>query len=264
MPQSPYIREAGSGTSVVCLHCNASSSSQWRGLMDALSPSHHVIAPDLYGAGASPAWPMDRAMRLDDDVGLIEPALQRAGSEFALVGHSYGAALALVTALRQPQRVRALALYEPTLFSLIEAVSPAPNDADGIRNTVIQASKAVEAGAPSEAARYFIDYWMGAGAWSKTPEQRRGPIEASMVNVKHWGAALMNEPTPIEAFAKLDIPVLLMTGTESPASSLGVARLLVNALPQVQAVEFEGLGHMGPVTHPGVVNEAIVRFLQRH
>jgi pimeloyl-ACP methyl ester carboxylesterase len=32
-------------------------------------------------------------------------------------------------------------------------------------------------------------------------------------------------------------------------------------LPQVQVVEFNGMGHMGPITHPQVVNEAISRFL---
>ena len=34
----PYHREAGIGPSVVCIHCNASSSSQWRPLMDRLAP----------------------------------------------------------------------------------------------------------------------------------------------------------------------------------------------------------------------------------
>ena len=41
------------------------------------------------------------------------------------------------------------------------------------------------------------------------------------------------------------------------------ARLLTAALPRVEVVEFENLGHMGPVTHPGAVNEAIERFLER-
>jgi pimeloyl-ACP methyl ester carboxylesterase len=39
---------------------------------------------------------------------------------------------------------------------------------------------------------------------------------------------------------------------------------LVKALPQVEVVEFENLSHMGPVTHPDPVNEAIGRFLERH
>jgi pimeloyl-ACP methyl ester carboxylesterase len=31
----------------------------------------------------------------------------------------------------------------------------------------------------------------------------------------------------------------------------------------VQELEFDGLGHMGPVTHPEVVNRAIIGFLER-
>jgi pimeloyl-ACP methyl ester carboxylesterase len=54
-----------------------------------------------------------------------------------------------------------------------------------------------------------------------------------------------------------------MTGNDSPASSLGVARLLTKTLPQVEVIAFEGLGHMGPVTHPDVVNAAIAGFLER-
>jgi pimeloyl-ACP methyl ester carboxylesterase len=40
-----------------------------------------------------------------------------------------------------------------------------------------------------------------------------------------------------------------------------VARLLAAALPRVEVVAFDGLGHMGPVTHPDVVDDAIARFL---
>lgn len=77
------------------------------------------------------------------------------------------------------------------------------------------------------------------------------------------GTALFTEPTPLEAFRSLDVPVLYMVGKRSPASAHGVARLLARALPRVEAVEFEELGHMGPVTHPDQVNEVIARFLER-
>ena len=122
---------------------------------------------------------------------------------------------------------------------------------------------AVEAGDTDSAARHFIDFWMGAGAWDRTPEQRKGPIAASVANVRGWGDALFNETTPLEAFSALDVPVLYMVGERSPASSRSVARLLTRVLPRVEVIEFEGLGHMGPVTHPAVVNAAIDRFLAR-
>jgi pimeloyl-ACP methyl ester carboxylesterase len=259
----PYVREAGSGGAVVCLHANASTSGQWRGLMDLLAPKFRVLAPDSYGAGKSADWPSDRVIRLRDEVEFIEPLLARAGSPLVLVGHSYGAAVALIAALEDPGRVRAMALYEPTLFSLIDAEAPAPNLADGIRSAVARSTRALDRGDADAAAEAFIDYWMGAGSWRRTPPLRKPAIAASVVNVRRWAHALTTEPTPLAAFRALDVPVLYMVGKRSTASARGVAQLLTQALPRVEVVEFDALGHMGPITHPEPVNEAIAGFLDR-
>jgi pimeloyl-ACP methyl ester carboxylesterase len=148
------------------------------------------------------------------------------------------------------------------LFSVVDAESP--NDVDGIRNAVALAAAALEADDLNSAAQYFIDFWMGTGAWAQTPEHRRDAITASITNVGSWADALFNEPVPLEAFATLDVPVLYMVGGRSPLSSRSVARLLTRVLPRVEVMEFEALGHMGPVTHPQVVNAAISQFLSRN
>jgi pimeloyl-ACP methyl ester carboxylesterase len=262
MPLTPFFREAGSGPGVVCLHANASTSVQWRALMETLAGRFHVLAADSYGSGRSPAWTTDRPLSLRDEVDLLEPVFARAGDPHVLVGHSYGAAVALVAAVSQPGRVRALAVYEPVLFGLVDAESPPPNDADGIRGAVAGAAAALDAGNPAGAAECFIDFWMGRGAWARMPESRQTPIAASIGNIRGWAAALINEPTPLAAFSNLQVPILFMTGSESPAPSRAVARLLVSVLPQVQVVEVKGAGHMAPITHPEMVNDAIVRFLE--
>jgi pimeloyl-ACP methyl ester carboxylesterase len=231
--------------------------------MESLAARFHVLAADSFGAGKGPAWPAEHPVSLSDEAALLEPVFARAGDPFALVGHSYGAAVALVAAVSQPHRISALALYEPTLFALLDAESPPPNDADGIRGTVTAAAAALDAGNPQGAAECFIDYWMGKGAWANTPEPRKGPITTSITNVRGWARALLGEPTPLAAFAELNVPVLYMMGKDSPASSRGVGRLLTRALPQLRLVEFEGLGHMGPITHPKIVNDAILRFLEQ-
>jgi hypothetical protein len=79
-----FFREAGSGPGVVCLHSNASSSSQWRALIETLAPRFHVLAADSYGAGKSPEWPTDRPIWLQDEVALLEPVFARAGDPFLL------------------------------------------------------------------------------------------------------------------------------------------------------------------------------------
>jgi pimeloyl-ACP methyl ester carboxylesterase len=231
--------------------------------MDLLAPRFRVLAPDSYGSGKSPEWPSERVISLRDEVTLIEPVLAQAGSPLALVGHSYGAAVALIAALANPARVRSMALYEPTLFALLDAETPAPNEAEGIRSAVADASVALDAGDQDAAAERFIDYWMGTGTWEQTPEQRKAPISASVRNLRRWAYALFTEPTPLKAFRSLNIPVLYMVGKRSTPSARGVARLLANALPRVEVVEFEELGHMGPITHPDPVNDVIARFLER-
>ena len=257
----PYWREAGSGPAIVCLHSNASVSGQWRMLMTRLADRYRVLAPDAYGSGRSPDWPSDSTITLQDEVDLIEPVLQSAGDPFVLVGHSYGAAVALRTAVRCPARMRALIVYEPTLFSLIESEGPAPNDADGIRDAVAAAVAALQTGDRHEAARCFIDYWMGSGAWANTPDERRIVIADSVAKVRRWAHALFTEPTPISEFGHLQMPVLYLTGGRSTQSAHGVARRLVKALPNVTLVDLPELGHMGPITDPDVVNQVIEDFL---
>lgn len=260
---TPFFRESGSGPGVVCLHCNASSSTQWRGLMEDLAPHFHILAADGYGAGKGPVWPPATLISISNEADLLEPIFERAGTHCMLVAHSHGAAVALIAALKQPERIRAMVVYEPTLFSLIDAQSPAPNEADGIRDAVSQAGAALDAADPDHAARCFIDFWMGAGAWDSTPEARKGPIKSSIVNVRGWGNALFSEPTPLQDFTALTMPILYLVGKNSPIAAKGVASLLTKTLPNVEVVEFEGLGHMGPITHPEVVNPVIARFLTK-
>lgn len=259
-----HFRDTGTGPSVVCLHSNASQSSQWRELTDTLAPRFRVLSPDAYGSGKSPNWPSDQVITLADEVAFMAPVLATAGERFSLVGHSYGAAVALRTALTLPQRVQAMALYEPTLFSLLDAATPPPNAADGIRQAVQASVQALQADAPEEAARHFIDYWMGAGSWAQMPEARKPAIAAATRHVRRWGHALMTEPTPLAAFSQLQIPVLYMVGGRSPASAQAVAELLTATLPQVEVVRFEGLGHMAPLTHAAQVNAVVADFLHRH
>jgi pimeloyl-ACP methyl ester carboxylesterase len=259
----PYYREAGQGApTLVCLHSNAAHSGQWRGLMELVAPRHRVLAFDSYGSGKSPEWPSDSVITLDDEVDFIDPVLRDVEGPLVFVGHSYGAGIALKAAMRHRQRVRAVAVYEPTIFALIEAEGPPPNDADGIRDAVRRAADALDAGDRDAAAQSFIDYWMAPGAWAATPEARKPAIAASSVNIRRWAHALMKEPTPLADFAALDMPVLVVLGSESTQSAHGVARRLVPVLPRAQVRELAGIGHMGPITHPDVVNAEIDRFLR--
>ena len=260
-PARACFREAGRGAAVVCIHSSASSSSQWRPLMDRLAGRFRTLAADLYGSGKSPMWPAVRPLSLADEVALLDPVFATAGERFHLVGHSYGGAVALKAALAEPGRVESLVLFEPVLFSVLIAEDPAQSAAREIAAVRDDTVSALERGDPRASGARFVDYWMGAGTWAAMAEPRREALAGMMSTVKtEWNAAF-GEPTPLSAFAELDVPVLYITGSESPASSRAVARLVTKTLPRVIAVELEGVGHMGPVTHPDRVNALIERHL---
>ena len=261
-PEGPFYREAGAGPSVVCLHSSASSSGQWRPLMDRLAGRFRVIAADLYGAGKTVAWPQDRPMRLDDEVALLQSVFRAAGDRFHLIGHSYGGAIALKAALAHQDRLISLVVYEPVLFSVLMAnasQSDAAREIVAVRDDTI---RLVDEGDVNASAERFVDYWTGDGAWAAMPEQRRPAIAEAVRAAKPEWHALFHDPTPLETFAEIYVPTLFLTGTSSKASVLAVARLLTQVLPWVRVEDIEGAGHMAPVTHPDRINPLIETFLE--
>ena len=145
-----FVRESGSGPAVICLHSNASSSAQWRALIELLAPDFRVLAPDLLGAGRSPPWPEPVKPDLREELALLAPVLASlpggAGERFHLVGHSYGAAVAAKVALAMPGRVASLLMYEPTLFALLDEESPGQAAVSGISGVASTAAEAVARG----------------------------------------------------------------------------------------------------------------------
>jgi hypothetical protein len=111
------------------------------------------------------------------------------------------------------------------------------------------------------AARSFIDFWMHPGAFDAMAPARRAQILGTIECIGSWWRTLSEDPTPLSAFAGLSVPVLVMTGRDTRAAARCVAEALVAEVPGAQVVRFDGLGHMGPLTHPERVLAVIEGFL---
>lgn len=255
------IRE-GQGETVVMIHSSGMSSRQWRRLIDLLAPRYRVIAPDLFGSGASPPWPPDAPFHFREDGAAIRDLLDEAPVH--LVGHSYGGLLALKLAVERPEQVRSLALYEPVAFGVLHD----PPDDEGLRN-VASIEDDPRFGEPpiGEEETFleaFIDYWNGPGAWRALPPPAREAFLAVGRKVYQEVASLMADRTPLRGYASIACPALLLTGERSPAAAQRVCALLSSSLKRGALRQIRGAGHMGPLTHASEVNEAIAAHLAAH
>ena len=260
----PSYREAGTGFPVLCLHASAGGPGQWRTLMARLAGRYRILAPTRIGYGGNAPWPDDRPARLKDEVAALAPLLDQFGPSFALVGHSFGGAVALKAALMHPERVRALVLYEPALFSPLLRHRPGDAATTNFITLADETTRAVVAGDLAGAAARFVDYWNGPGTWDATPVERRGAIQEGVRQLPAEWQCSLGESRILAEVAALEIPTLYLTGTTSPIPARTVASLLAPAFPQGELRELDGVGHMGPLTHPDRVNAAIERFLGRH
>lgn len=110
-----YADYGGEGAPIVLVHGLGGLHLNWMRLAPELVRHGRVLVPDLPGFGGTPALP-DRTTSLES----LGAALARfldavAPGPLTLGGNSLGGVLALLTAARQPERVRRLVLFAPAV-----------------------------------------------------------------------------------------------------------------------------------------------------
>ncbi|RKG52582.1 haloalkane dehalogenase [Corallococcus sp. AB011P] len=107
-------REAGTGSPIVFLHGNPTSSHVWRNVIPRLADRGRCLAPDLIGMGES--GKPDIAYRFADHARYLDAWFDALGlRDVVLVGYDWGGVLALDWARRHPDRVRGVAVFETFL-----------------------------------------------------------------------------------------------------------------------------------------------------
>lgn len=254
---------AGGGTdraTVVLLHSSAGSSRQWSALAEQLAPRYTVRTVDLHGHGARPVWGGPAPLALADEAALVAPILREAG-RVHLVGHSYGAAVALKVATLHPHAVASVAAYEPVLFQWLFDDDPGSEAACEAKAIAATLHKYLDRGDAYRAAGTFLNYWSGAGTWESMSAARRDGAAVRMRSVLAHFGALTDATLTSFSLRRVHAPMLFLSGAATAATTARIAALLRVALPAAGHGTLPGMGHMGPLTHAPQVNREIVRFL---
>jgi pimeloyl-ACP methyl ester carboxylesterase len=248
------VAAAHDGLPVVALHCSGSGAHQWKAWRAGAGPSARIITPALLGYAGLEPWDSRRRVGLGAEARVLAPLLNEHRDGVHLVGHSYGGAVAMEFALRYPQRVRSLTLYEPVRFSILrEFGDPEWHEIVDIARSMVILAKS---GSTEASSQHFVDYWSGSGSWTRLPNAARDAIRLRAAKMCAEFDALFDDETPLGQYQALTMPVTLLSGDRSPRPALQVTDRLSEMLPRAQCIRLLGLGHMGPVQAPERVMHA--------
>jgi pimeloyl-ACP methyl ester carboxylesterase len=248
---------------VIALHCSGAGAGQWRQLAETVGTAYEVVAPEHYGCAAAGPWTGAHAFTLADEAARTLDIIDQSDRTVHLVGHSYGGGVALHVALARPNRIASLALYEPSAFHLLKAMGDqAAAEFREIVDITRRTGQGVIAGDYAGAAAAFVDYWGGPGAWASLKPSVQAALVRWVVKAPPDFRALIEELTPLTAYATLRMPVLVMRGEHAPRPTRKIAETLPRLLPRADLAVVKGAGHMGPLTHGSVVSEIIAAHIR--
>jgi pimeloyl-ACP methyl ester carboxylesterase len=261
-----HYKTTGQGEpALILLHGFAASTFSWHAVMVPLSHNYQVVAFDrpAFGLTERPiSWsgenPYSPEFQPKLTMGLID---QLGINKAILVGNSAGGAVAVLTALRYPERVQALILVDPAIY--------------------------INSGGPG---------WLRLLAW--TPQmQHIGPLIARQI--QSWGRnlaemawhdpskitaedwAVYTRPTQVENWdkalwyltaasqdlrleeqlEKLHLPILVITGDDDRIVPTEQSIRLASELPNAKLVVISDCGHLPQEERPQAFLEAVDSFL---
>lgn len=241
----------GTGPPLVFVHGGWDGHTAWQLVLPLLAQQFTVYALDRRGCGQSdPCAPGYEIERDFEDVAAVVDSI---GEPVNLVGHSIGAFCAVHAALLTPH-VRRLVLYEPPLGG----PDVAPTE------LIDRIEALVAAGDRDGAAVAFVHEVVGV-PWPEVERQRASPTWAARM------AGVHAIPPGLRAFGRfrfdpdrlrvLQVPTLLLVGSDSTAYHKASVATVADALPDAQVSVLPGQQHNANVTNPSLLAGAIRDFL---
>lgn len=272
-------RETGAGEPVVLVHGSASDRRTWHLQEDVFAERFRVISFSRRYHWPNDPIPDAADYSMEEHVSDLDQVVRSLDAAPAhLVGHSYGALLCLLLAMRKPSLVRTLVLAEPPAITLFVSSTPKPLELLKVSVTrpraaaalvkfglagAAPAMKAFRKGATDAAIRTFGDAVFGPRGYDRLTESQKGRAHDNMSNVKAelFGPGFL--PLNTKELRRLRVPTLLVTGEKS----IGLFRYLTDRieelLPTTQRVEVPGASHIMFEDNAGEFNRAVLAFLER-
>jgi pimeloyl-ACP methyl ester carboxylesterase len=247
--------QAGRPTAVL-VHGFASAIEAWSPVIPALAKTHRVIALDLKGFGWTDRPEGDYSP--DAQARIVLALMDRRGvSRAALVAHSWGSSVALAAALRAPDRVTKLALYDawvyedqlPTFFHWARA--------EGVGEALF--GLYYKERADERLALAFFDKRFVTERLVEDVDaalDRPGTVAAALAAVRGQRFSEMEAK-----YRTIDKPALLLWGRDDLVTPLRYGERLVRDLPNAKLESYARCGHFPMIEAENSSNRDLIAFL---
>lgn len=251
-----HYTDVGEGPAVVLIHGFGSSLEIWHKVVPELSPRHRVIAVDLKGFGWSGR--PEGNYSPSEQGRLVLAVMSKLGVDKAnIVGHSWGASVALALALQAPARVNKLALYGAWIYE--EQLPPffLWARAWGVGEFLFSAFYG-ERLEEQVAHAYFDATSIPQGRIDALQDlfARPGTKAAALTAVRDQHYAKIQR-----RYKTLKHPTLLLWGREDRVSRLHFGERLRSDIPNAELKIYPRCGHIPMLEAPGPSTRDLVEFL---
>ena len=251
-----WYLDSGDGPSILFLHGLTGSHRNWAQLVSRLDSDHRVLAPDLFGHGAS-----EKAMgdySLGAHAAILRDLLDRLDiDQVTLVGHSFGGGIAMQFCYLFPGRVERLVLVSSG--GLGRSVSPLlrastipgaglvlPVLASGWVRRRVEAAGRMLTSSGWRASSDTTEIWRGFTSLADADSRRaflattRGVIDPGGQKVSAHDHLPMG----------IDVPTLVLWGTRDRMIPAWHATTAHQVITDSRVVFFEGAGHFPHLDQP--------------
>ena len=249
-----HVIRHGEGPSLLFVHGSAADHGTWTIQLAALRKQFRVIAYDRRGCERSP---------LPDGVGFFSTAQHAQDAASVISAHgsapivacgsSYGAVVVLELARLHPHLLAGAVLCEPPLPSS-EYAGSAPY-AFGCHFDRLVAERGGDA-----AGELFLRTVLGNHAFERIPEAWRDRACAMWRQIRADCASLNRTLPRYASMTSIEIPILLLGGTQSPDYFELTLRALLRALPNARSDLVPDAGHSMHTDAHRAFNDRLIGF----
>ena len=185
---------------------------------------------------------------------MAEHVLTVAPERFALAGHSMGGRVALETVRLARSRLAGLALLNTGVHTVRDGEPQS-------RGRLLRL--AYEKGMAALAAEWLPPMMAGGARSAELMPRLAAMVERSTPDAYAGQInAMLNRPDALPVLPEIDVPTLLLSGSEDTWSPVSQHETMRRRIPHATLFEIHGAGHMAPFERPDAVAVALREWLR--